>query len=249
MNKNTNKNLEKLFEEFTNSSHHAFLFESNNREIDYEYFKNRLEKENTDQNENLFLNLKVLDINKAREILEYGKTNFEKQHFILISFYSINREAQNSLLKFLEETSENIKVLFIIHSGAKILNTIYSRMYKLTSSSKEENRENDFDNLAKEFLKTKKLSRMKLKEITELLAKKDEYALENEDKERSDREVVERFLLSLHKKIFDFYKTKREKDLLDSLDKIKENLKYVKNNSSSGKTILEYLSLKLPEIN
>jgi DNA polymerase III delta prime subunit len=183
----TNKNLENLFEEFSNSSHHAFLLESKDREKDYEYFKSEIEKENTNQNENLFLNLKVLDINKAREILEYGKTNFEKKHFIVVSFYSINREAQNALLKFLEETSQNIKIIFIIHSGAKILNTIYSRMYKLNSSSKEENINDEFDSLAKEFLKSKKLSRMKIKGIVELLAKKDEYALENEDKERSDR--------------------------------------------------------------
>ena len=89
---------------------------------------------------------------------------------------------------------------------------------------------------------------MKIKEIGELLSKKDEYALENEDKERSDREVVEKFLIALHKNIFNFYKKNQNKNLILNLKEIEENLKYIKNNSSSGKTILEYLSLRLPEI-
>jgi hypothetical protein len=89
---------------------------------------------------------------------------------------------------------------------------------------------------------------MKLKEMVELLAKKDEYALENEDKERSDREIVEEFLIFLHKNIFAFYKKNKDRNLLENLKEIEENIKYIKNNSSSGKIILEYLSLKLPEI-
>ncbi|MFO0743600.1 MAG: hypothetical protein U0469_00935 [Candidatus Paceibacterota bacterium] len=251
MDKNNNKNLENLFEEFNSSFHHAFLFESEEREKDFEYFKDKIEKERTNENENLFLKLKILDINKAREIIEYGKTDFEKPHFIVVSFYSINREAQNALLKFLEEVGKNIKILFIIHAGAKILSTVQSRMYRLNSSFQKKdtnNEDNEIESLVKEFLKSKKLSRMKLREMVELLAKKDEYALENEDKERSDREIVEKFLIFLHKNVFAFYKKNKDRNLLENLKEIEENIKYIKNNSSSGKIILEYLSLKLPEI-
>ena len=126
-----------------------------------------------------------------------------------------------------------------------------SRMYRLNSffQKKDTNSEdNEIESLVKVFLKSKKLSRMKLKEMVELLAKKDEYPLENEDKERSDREIVEKFLIFLHKNIFAFYKKNKDRNLLENQKEIEENIKYIKNNSSSGKIILEYLSLKLPEI-
>ena len=131
------------------------------------------------------------------------------------------------------------------------MSTVQSRMYRLNSffQKKDTNSEdNEIESLVKVFLKSKKLSRMKLKEMVELLAKKDEYALENEDKERSDREIVEKFLIFLHKNIFAFYKKNKDRNLLENQKEIEENIKYIKNNSSSGKIILEYLSLKLPEI-
>lgn len=248
MNKKENfeQNTNSIFKEFLTSNHHAFILESENREEIFEYFEQKIKQENN--TENLFINLKVFDIEKAREIVEYNKINFDKQHFIVVSFYSINREAQNVLLKFLEETSKNIKTIFIIHSGAKILDTIYSRMYKLNSFFGPEKDKNSLEELAKTFLKTNKLSRMRIKEITDLLSKRDEYALEYDDKDRADREIVEIFILAIHKNLFDKYKINKDKELEICLSELQEYLKYIKNNSSSGKTILEYLAFKLPEI-
>ena len=40
----------------------------------------------------------------------------------------------------------------------------------------------------------------------------------------------------------------QNKEFLDDISDVVEAVKYSKNNSSSGKTLLEYLSLKLPEI-
>ncbi|MEI6352596.1 MAG: hypothetical protein WCO35_01540 [Candidatus Nomurabacteria bacterium] len=240
-------NLDIIFQEFLTSNHHTFLLETNNRERDFKFFHSKLQEESK-TDEIFSIDLKVFDIEKAREVVNYGKTSFETKHYIVISFYSINREAQNVLLKFLEETPNNVKIIFIIHAGAKILKTIYSRVYKLNSENELNTENNEVENLAKTFLETKKLSRMKIKEIVELLAKKDEYAEEFEDKERSDREVVEVFLLALHSELFKEYKKTKDPSLLSNLEELTEYLKYIKNNSSSGKTILEFLSLRLPEI-
>ncbi len=111
---------------------------------------------------------------------------------------------------------------------------------------------------------------MKIKEISQILEKKNEYALEFEDKERADRESLEKFLICIHDFLAKDYENfilesvLEEKDLevenkfkmfnyqnkefLDDISDVIEAIKYSKNNSSSGKTLLEYLSLKLPEI-
>ncbi|MEA4910754.1 hypothetical protein SDC9_07752 [bioreactor metagenome] len=274
LNNEYKEKLDKVFEEFSTASSNVFLLETKNREIVYKYFEDKI-KNKEDVNESLFINLKIFDIAKAREIISYGNTNFSHNNFILVSFYSINREAQNALLKFLEESPENIKVLFIVHKGINLISTVLSRLYRLDISEEEilsKNAEDEFFMRAVEkFLTTKPVQRMKLKEISEILDRKDEYAFEFEDKERKDRESLEKFLLALHDylvqnhesfileaknddeldnsdnekfKMFNY----QNKEFLSDIEDVIESVKYAKNNSSSGKTLLEYLSLKLPEI-
>jgi len=250
------KDLQDIYKEIKISNHHAYLIETDSREKVFSFLKNELQQTG---NQNLFLSLQVFDLEKAKEITDFGNLIFNELHFIVVSFYSINREAQNAILKFLEEAPRNLKIILISHSGAKILNTIYSRLYRLDyfeNSNNENKNQNIYSGLAKKFLKTNKLSRIKMPEIVELLEKKDEYAQNFEDKERADREVVEIFLLALYEEIFILFKKEQIKntdkerlnELEESLKEINEFLRYVKNNSSSGKTILEYLSLKLIEI-
>lgn len=259
--------LDDTYKEFLNSSHHAFLIESKNREIVFQYFKDKVENQNISK-ENLFINLKVFDVEKAKEIIEYAGTDFSDDHIILISFYSINFQAQNKLLKFLEEAPRNIKVVFVAHKGANIIPTILSRVCRL--DIKEETvvskigEQEYLERTAEKYLATKKINRMNLKEVKDILAKKDEYALENEDKERTDREVLEDFLIQIHDILYNKYKiflqeNKKENEsssmfnyqnneYVNYLYDIVEAVRYSKNNSSSGKTLLEYLSLRLPEI-
>lgn len=256
-NNNFSDNLVKIFQEFTSSNHHAFLIETIKREEVFNFFKNEIRKEN-DINESIFLNLKVFDIKKAKEILKYKKNKFLNKQFILLSFYSINLEAQNALLKFIEEAEENIKIILIIHKGANILSTIYSRFYKLNIVENISIEDNFIKELAKLFLKTKNIERMDLEGIKDILSRKDEYALLNEDKERGDREIVEKFFIELHNILFEkfqieikegsFLKEDKNKKFLEYVDDILNSIKYIKNNSSSSKILFEYLSLKLPII-
>jgi DNA polymerase III delta prime subunit len=250
MNSITSK--EPLLKEIINYNHHAFLINTSNREVMFESLKEEIKKISSNS---FFLNLKLLDIEKARQIIEDSKAKSEKMRFILLSFFSIGREAQNALLKFLEETPENTKIILISSPSTKILSTVKSRLYTIDFKEVVINRDIE---LVQKFLKTKKLNRVNLKEIKDLLAKKDEYALEVEGKDRQDRESVEIFLNSLYQVLAQEFiinlKTNNKKDLeirkeiLSSLDDLSTFLKYIKNNSSSSKTILEYLSLKLPEI-
>lgn len=270
--------MNNIFSQIISSNHHAFLINSINREKIFQELKNEIEiysEENNFSNyENLFLNLKLLDIEKAREIISFGNKKFNKIHFICISFYSITLETQNALLKFLEDTNNNLKIIFIISNINNLLSTIISRMYKIEDIEEknvlnlenkyliDENKHNKIINL---FLKTKKTERMKLKEIIEILEKEDEYAKDFDKKERKDREIAEIFLLNLEKELFLILKDlihKSNKDILyqDSKNNLKykiilKNLldlqdfkKYIKLPSSSPKTIFEYLSLSVIEL-
>lgn len=247
-----NKDLNEIFKEITHSSHHAFLIETDSREKVFSFFQKELSEIKNKSDKSLFLSLQVFDIAKTKEILNYVKITFSDSYFIVISFYSINREAQNSLLKFLEEAPNNLKIILISHGGAKIVNTVYSRVYQLEYFENNEKFLNSYNDLAKKFLENDKISRIRLEEIVELLNRKDEYALNVEDKERSDRESIELFLLALYEELFLEFKKESKKEkikiLEDALKEINIFLKYIKTNSSSGKTILEYLSLKLPKI-
>ena len=252
MNQKKNIEIQNLFQDILKNHQHAFLISTQNREVFFENLKIEIDeffKEN--KNENFFLNLKVFDIEKSRNLIDFCKINFSNLHFLLISFYSINLSAQNALLKILEETPKNLKIIFITEKKINLLPTILSRMYKIEIDLADKNSSQDDEeiflkNLVDKFLKAEKLKRMNLPEIKEILNKKDIYALENEDKDRKDREVIEKFLFLLYENILDKYqKEKYSKNLLEISKEILEFLKYINLPSSSPKIILEYLSLKI----
>lgn len=256
--------LDKIFLEFIKAKSQVFLLKAKNREKVFNYFQERIESEFLSK-ENLYLKLMVFDIDKARSVISYLRNSFVTPHFVVLSFYSLNEQAQNTLLKVLEETPPQVKIIFIVPKGIRLLSTILSRVYTLElieeNFSLQENSEKiNLESLAKVFLKTKKIERMNLLAVKELLSQKDEYALISEAKERIDRESVENFLLEIHQLLFkNFQNLLKESQLgnlenqkaikayLDYLEDILQALQYIKLNSSSAKFILEYLALKLPD--
>jgi len=120
--------LENVFEEFIKSNHHAFLLESKDRENTFNYFKDKIkELEKNINKQSLFINLQIFDINKARELLKYINVYSEHNSFIILSFYSMNKEAQNALLKVLEEPRANTKILLISNSIKSIFSSSFAR--------------------------------------------------------------------------------------------------------------------------
>lgn len=271
--------IQPIFEEFLASSYESFLFETKNREQVFNFFEQQIKSLEVENNANFFVNLKVFDIEKVRELINFSNINFSEKRFFIISFYSITHQAQNAFLKLLEEGKDNIKIVLIVHRGANLLETLVSRLYRLEILDEQivsDSSEEEFlESLAENFLTTKPINRMKLEEVQDILKRKDEYALEFEDKERNDRESLEKFLLKLYNLLFEKYENfikeskeledkkekegqdsksslmfdYRNKEFLSDLENLAETIKYARNNSSSGKTLLEYLALKLPEFN
>lgn len=177
-----------------------------------------------------FFNQTVLDIETARIIVAWALTPYNDEKIALISFHTIGHEAQNVLLKVLEEPRDGVRFILITSNKANLLDTLLSRVLFIQD---KENKQNIA--LAETFLATTSSLRMKLGEITTLLAKEDE-------EERKDRESIRNFILSLSTVLKAHHV--KPKYIQETL----ELASYAADPSASGKALIEYLTLLLPQI-
>jgi DNA polymerase III delta prime subunit len=151
-----------------------------------------------------------------------------------LSFHTITIPAQNALLKIIEEPRIGVRFILVTTNTETILPTLYSRLQEQTMSSKP-----DYENIeAKLFLQTPYEKRMKLPYIIELLGREDE-------EKRKDREAVRIFIISLAAALTVYMPNIQDypKHTLTIL----ESASYAGDPSSSSKSLLEYLSLVLPQ--
>ncbi len=86
-----------------------------------------------------FIYEKNLTIETARDIKEIAsQTTFKTIRYIIVSAYSVGHEAQNALLKTLEELPETKKIIFFVENVDGLLLTFISRFSKESISSNKE---------------------------------------------------------------------------------------------------------------
>lgn len=174
----------------------------------------------------------VLDIETAREIISWSKSAYDGKRVGLISFHTAGIPAQNALLKVLEEPGEKMQLILVTSNKSVLIETVLSRLEHhdiQIDTKKSENKD------AYQFLATAHGTRMKLPFITTLLTKVDE-------EDRKDREAVSAFILSL-------VETLRLSNASPyHITETIELASYASDPSSSGKALLEYLSLLLPQM-
>ncbi len=174
----------------------------------------------------------ILDIDTVRSIISWARSSYDGERIGLISFHTAGTPAQNALLKILEEPPLNTRFIIITNDAVNIIDTVLSRLSLVhieTSESLEA------DNSTKLFLSTNPSQRMKLSCVTQLLEKKDE-------EDRKDREAVKAFILSLIPVLTS------QKVPSRYITETLEIASYGSDTSSSGKALLEYLSLLLPQV-
>ena len=172
----------------------------------------------------------VLDIDTARKLITWANTPYEGEKIALVSFHTITVPAQNALLKIVEEPRNGVRFIFVTTNKDAIIPTLYSRMEeKRLETSLQENSTSHI------FLRTPHTERMKLKEVGEILLKVDEEG-------RKDREAVRMFILSLVPSLT------RNNTSQKYTQETLEVASYAGDPSSSGKALLEYLSLLLPQL-
>ncbi len=208
-------------------SHHAILLTHNNRK---QLTDEVWEQLHTESPAHRLFDSTVLDIENARQIISWAKTSYEDSRIGVISFHTIGVPAQNALLKILEEPGEKTRFILVTSNKGNLIETVLSRLHH----HELEDEEYSLDTDAKLFLVTLPTQRMKLELVTKLLAKTDE---EN----RKDREAVRTFILSLIAPFGNDSSVSRYKQ------EILEMASFASDPSSSGKALLEYLSLLLPQ--
>ncbi len=177
---------------------------------------------------------KQVTVSLVEEILALARSQTIKKRIIILSFYTFLPEAQNKMLKTLEEPHPHIRFVFITESKQGLLPAVLSRA-EVThlSSEEEEGSEKLFD--TKLFLATNKSLRMEIPFVKKILAKKD-----SDDKK--DKEYLAQFLTELMAAL-----PKTNEGMKGRAD-IVLFLKYTKDVSVSSKMMLDYLALSLPYV-
>ncbi len=182
-----------------------------------------------------FFNHTVLDIDTARSIIQWANTPYNDEKVALISFHTASIPAQNAMLKIIEEPRAHVRFIIVTTHKESIIETLYSRLQH--SQADEELLVDTIipTDDALLFLTSQPSSRMKLPFVIALLAATDE-------EDRKDREGVKTFILALT----DILKKNKEYSAytLETL----QVATYASDPSASGKALIEYLSLLLPQI-
>lgn len=214
--------------------HHAVLITSNNRKSLSESLFSELQV--TSIASKIF-DSTVLDIDTAKAIVAWAHTPYHENKTAILSFHAIGIEAQNAILKILEEPKPTVSFILITTDTSSLLRTVLSRVVQVKHETQDdqETYSTQLSSLANEFLRTAPVLRSKLPKVLELLAKTDEEG-------RKDRESVRMFILSL---LFLLQKNNAaglyiEETLLCAM--------YAQDPSASGKSLIEYLALLLPEV-
>lgn len=180
-----------------------------------------------------FFNQTVLDIDTARAIITWANIPYNDEKVAVISFHTASLPAQNAMLKILEEPRVGVRFILVTSNKDSLIDTVLSRLHEVKNKTQKVVADKNIN--AEEFLQTQNVSRMKLPFVIELLSQIDEEG-------RKDRESVRIFILSLV-------------EVLNSLKVesryITETLQvasYASDPSASGKALLEYLALLLPQV-
>lgn len=208
--------------------HHALLITRVDR---VNYSKELWEEMKSSSLAHRYFDQTVLDINTAREIISWAKTPYSEERVGLISFHTAGIPAQNAMLKILEEPPINTRFVLVTSNKEGLISTVLSRVQhvEVLNTTREESP----DSLL--FLKTTQEERMKLPFVIDLLNKTDEG-------DRKDRESIRFFILSLAKIL-------SEKNVSSNYQSETLQLaSYASDSSSSGKALVEYLSLLLPQL-
>ena len=216
------------------TQHHAILFPVRDRVVFLESLRDFLVGEKiiheiTEGN--------VIDIDTARLLKSWSIKSYGAPKIMILSFHTITIPAQNALLKVLEEPTEGSRFILITSHIDALLPTVRSRL-----SVQKVKEEYTIDPVVKMFLKTAHVDRMKLEEIENLLDAKD-------GDDRKDREKLQAFISNLFEVLVKDLPAGRAGKVDNTITKeVAKCVSYASDPSSSGKSLLEYLSLRVPRI-
>lgn len=228
-----------------NSPHHAYLLEGNCKNIleDLRIFFQDLNI-NTQNNPDFFVfNFDTFKIDDARNIKSLGgEKSFQERSknglnkIIIISANNFLQEAQNTLLKILEEPNPDLKIFIITPDSNILLKTIISRLYKIIYPKELNSQIKEGEAFIKMSL------RERLSYLKENFSSKDE-----EEGGISLRSKASIFLNSLENILHEKFFKKLEKDT-SCFEQIFIAREYLRQNGTSPKGLLEGVAITTPEL-
>ncbi len=179
---------------------------------------------------------KSFSIDQSRELISrHSMRKIGKgPRIFIIHFSEITHEAQNSLLKLIEEPAKDNYIFIITQSDNILLPTIKSRLVKVGATDFDTlQKENRYLERAEEFFKANKKRRLEM--VSKLIGD-----IDDENISRNDlREFVKSLEIIVSK---DLRKDPRVKS---SLEAIYLAEKYMQYRSASRKMIMEYLAIMI----
>ncbi|MEK9131602.1 MAG: hypothetical protein AAB447_01685 [Patescibacteria group bacterium] len=169
---------------------------------------------------------------RLKEMQALRPASGDKKLFIL-SVNSITREAQNSLLKVLEEPTVGTHFFFILPTISTLLPTIFSRVVLIKSASSEKDADqNEAMALAQKFSESPVAERLK---IAKTLA------------ESEEREVPRQFVNALERYWYDKICSNLS-DYTKWFTTLSQCRSYLSDRAPSVKMLLEHLALSIPKV-
>jgi DNA polymerase III delta prime subunit len=163
---------------------------------------------------------------------QLGITNGKKVCVIAAKF--INREAEQTLLKIIEEPARDTHFFIVVPDASLLLDTIISRTHtvKIVQSG-----DKDLEKLVGDFMKMTPKNR--IEKITEIIK-------ENKDEESSGklRSYATNFVNEIERVIYQkFRKDKNNRQIIFILEELQKSRSYLSTPGASVKMILEHLAL------
>ena len=219
----------------TKSLHHAYIVEgdveTSRREV-FSYIKENfsLIPGHADM---FILSYPDLGVSNVDEIISANlrKPAIGGKKFLIIDFLSISHQAQNSLLKTLEEPQQNTHIFLLTQSSAVFLPTVLSRVHVVSYSDSKHRIDSKLTERALTYLTSSLAERLEL--VKEILKEKED--------ELVDDGYIQSFVFELERQSYSRIETKDLNPFL-TIDE------YIRDASSSNKLLLEYLSLSLPRV-
>jgi len=190
----------------------------------------------TDQNPDVFsFSKNQFGIGEVRAITSIvSKTNAKLPHkYITISADAFTVEAQNALLKTIEEPASPTVFFILIPEGSFILETVLSRVQVIHSGSDQ-----NYKDVVANFLQSSFVDRVELLEI---------FYTEGDDKKpKLQKGKVSLFVNELESTLAQLVISERVSS--DVFHDVVDVTQYILDRSSSGKQILEYISMRIPTL-
>lgn len=214
-----------------------------------------------------------LSIDEVRKIINSIQVKDSKRKSINISFYIASEEAQNAMLKMLEDY-EDTQFIITVSSAEMLLPTVRSRLIDITDLYNEQKVSlakqkiisnikgnllivkkdkniggvNIYEDLINKYIKMSVTERLKCKEIDDMLNKEAETGLKN--KEIKSKDDIHQFLIAIVDKLLELYKEgvyieSKKENLKEQINQFNTLAEYIIKPGSSAKMIMEYVAYRL----